>query len=51
MMISGRDSVIRYNVAEIEDERRNGYRWYTDAPAKLLAVDYPAWRGKWHRTV
>lgn len=39
----GRDSVIRYSVAEIESERRNGYRWYTEAPAKLLNKDYPAW--------
>ena len=39
----GRDRVIKYDVAEIESERRNGYRWYTDAPAKLLNKDYPAW--------
>jgi len=45
-IFSGRDSVIRYNVAEIEDERRNGYRWYTDEPAKLLTRDYPAWLAK-----
>jgi PelA/Pel-15E family pectate lyase len=42
-IFSGRDSVIKYSVAEIESERRNGYRWYTDAPAKLLDRDYPAW--------
>jgi len=42
-IFSGRDSVIKYSVAEIESERRNGYRWYTDAPAKLLNRDYPAW--------
>ena len=42
-IFSGRDSVIKYSVAEIESERRNGYRWYTDAPAKLLKSDYPAW--------
>ena len=45
-IFSGRDGVIKYNVAEIEDERRNGYRWYTDAPAKLINKDYPAWLGK-----
>ncbi len=45
-IFSGRDSRIKYNVAEIEAERRNGYRWYTDAPAKLLEVDYPAWRNR-----
>ncbi len=42
-IFSGRDSVIKYSVAEIESERRNGYRWYTDAPAKLLNKDYLAW--------
>ena len=43
-IFSGRDGVIKYSVMEIEGERRNGYRWYTDAPAKLLNQDYPAWR-------
>lgn len=42
----GRDGVIHYDVSEIEAERRNGYRWYTDDPEKLLKVDYPAWRNK-----
>jgi PelA/Pel-15E family pectate lyase len=46
-IFAGRDSVIRYDVSQIEAERRNGYRWYTDEPEKLLKVDYPAWRGKW----
>jgi PelA/Pel-15E family pectate lyase len=46
-IFSGRDSVIRYSLAEIEYERRNGYRWYTDAPAKLLDKEYPAWLAKW----
>ncbi|HET6977210.1 MAG TPA: pectate lyase [Pyrinomonadaceae bacterium] len=40
----GRDSVIKYNVAEIEHERRVGYAWYVEEPAKLLKDDYPAWR-------
>jgi len=40
----GRDTVIHYALAEIEHERRIGYGWYTDNPAKLLAKDYPAWR-------
>ena len=46
-IFSGRDSVIRYSMAEIEYERRNGYRWYVDRPAKLLAQDYPQWVAKW----
>ncbi len=43
-IFSGRDSVIRYSLAEIEAERRTGYHWYTDAPRKLLERDYPRWR-------
>jgi PelA/Pel-15E family pectate lyase len=42
-IFSGRDRVIRYKVSEIEAERRNGYRWYTEEPGKLLNRDYPAW--------
>jgi PelA/Pel-15E family pectate lyase len=46
-IFSGRDSVIKKSLAEIEQERRTGYGWYTDAPAELLEKDYPAWRAKW----
>jgi PelA/Pel-15E family pectate lyase len=42
-VFAGRDGEIKYDVAEIERERRNGYRWYTDAPAKLLNKEYPEW--------
>jgi len=42
----GRDSQIKYDVSEIEDERRTGYSWYVDEPAKLLAREYPAWKKK-----
>ena len=45
-IFSGRDSVIHYALAEIEPERRFGYIWYVDAPARLLAKDYPAWRAQ-----
>ncbi|HEX7297081.1 MAG TPA: pectate lyase [Pyrinomonadaceae bacterium] len=45
-MFVGRDSVVKYEVAAIEHERRTGYAWYTDAPAKLLNEDYPQWRKK-----
>ena len=40
----GRDGVIRYSLAEIEHERRVGYAWYTEAPARLLEVEFPAWQ-------
>jgi PelA/Pel-15E family pectate lyase len=42
-IFSGRDGIIKYSLAEIEHERRIGYNWYTNAPASLLAKDYPAW--------
>jgi PelA/Pel-15E family pectate lyase len=45
---SGRDGIKKYDVSEIEAERRNGYNWYTDAPARLLNEDYPAWKKKQH---
>lgn len=48
-IFSGRDSVIRYSMAEIEYERRNGYRWYVDRPARLLDREYPEWAAKWLR--
>jgi PelA/Pel-15E family pectate lyase len=43
-VFEGRDQIVRYSVMEIEPERRNGYGWYTEEPAKLLNKDYPAWQ-------
>jgi PelA/Pel-15E family pectate lyase len=48
-IFSGRDSVMKYSLAEIEYERRNGYRWYVDRPARLLSEDYPRWKARNHR--
>jgi PelA/Pel-15E family pectate lyase len=42
-MFAGRDSQKKYNVAEIENERRTGYAWYGTWPQKLLKTEYPAW--------
>ncbi len=42
----GRSGEIKYSVSEIEPERRNGYAWYVDGPAELLARDYPRWKEK-----
>jgi PelA/Pel-15E family pectate lyase len=42
----GRDSIVKYDVAEIEDERRNGYAWYVDGAAELLSKEYPKWLEK-----
>lgn len=41
----GRDGVVKYDVMQIEAERRNGYAWYVDSPRSLLA-DYPKWKEK-----
>lgn len=41
-----RDGVKKNTLAEIGDERRNGYGWYTDAPSKILR-SYPKWHAKW----
>ena len=43
---SGRDGVKKWNVAEIEVERRTGYAWYGNWPEKLLAKEYPEWKKK-----
>jgi PelA/Pel-15E family pectate lyase len=45
-IFAGRDSIVKYDVAEIEDERRNGYAWYVDGAADLLSKDYPQWLAK-----
>jgi pectate lyase len=41
-----RDGVVRYHLAEIGYERRNGYGWYVSAPQSLLERDYPAWKSR-----
>jgi len=43
-IFGGRDTKIRYTLAEVEPERRGGYRWYLDDPAQLLSRDYPRWK-------
>jgi len=43
----GRDSIIKYNMADIEQERRTGYAWYLSKPSDLLENDYPKWEAKW----
>jgi PelA/Pel-15E family pectate lyase len=46
-IFGGRDAVIRYSLAEVEPERRAGYRWYVDDPRQLLERDYPKWAARW----
>ena len=46
-MFVGRDGIIHDHLADIEQERRRGYAWLGDWPARLLSKDYPAWQAKW----
>ncbi|HTV18843.1 MAG TPA: pectate lyase [Polyangiaceae bacterium] len=39
--------MVRYSLAEIENERRVGYAWYGNWPRQLLATTYPEWRARW----
>ena len=41
---SGRDSVIRARLEDIEYERRTGYAWVGDWPRELVEREYPEWR-------
>lgn len=43
----GRDGIIKYNMAEIEHERRIGYSWYNYSGALLLSQNYLEWQKKW----
>ncbi|GHB84670.1 pectate lyase [Persicitalea jodogahamensis] len=40
-----RDGIKRNALADIGSERRNGYSWYTNAPAALLK-NYPEWKNR-----
>lgn len=46
-IFTGRDAVVRYRFDEIERERRRGYAYYGNWPARLLEREYPAWAKKW----
>lgn len=48
-IFAGRDGVVKYDIKEIEEERRKNYAWYVSEPAKLLNQEYPAWQKKSHR--
>jgi len=45
-IFSGRDGVKKYDLAEIESERRNHYAWYGDW-GERVARDYAQWKAKW----
>jgi pectate lyase len=42
----GRDGVKKYDIAEIEAERRNGYAWYGEWGNRVSA-EYAKWQQKW----
>lgn len=50
-VLANRDGkrVTRYE--DIAHERRTGYAWFGTWPAKLLTVDYPAWRARMSKAV
>jgi PelA/Pel-15E family pectate lyase len=43
-----RDGVPKPSLADIGEERRNGYSWYGNWPEKLLEREYPKWREQHH---
>ena len=45
-IFSGRDGVVRYDLSEIEAERRTHYSWLGRYAANLLESEYPAWKGR-----
>lgn len=47
---SGRDSDKKYDLRQIEVERRTGYGWYGTWPATLLLIDYPNWLQRINKT-
>lgn len=46
-MFSSRDGIRKYQLADINYERRVKYSWYNNRPRDLLSKDYPQWRDKW----
>jgi PelA/Pel-15E family pectate lyase len=42
----GRDGIIKYDVSQIDAERRNGYAWYVAGARDLLEKDYAKWKQK-----
>ena len=42
----GRDSIVRYALDEVEQERRSGYSYYGSWAKDLLENEYPLWKSK-----
>jgi len=46
-IFSGRDGIKKYDISEIESERRNGYAWYGNWGEEVARL-YPNWKAKWN---
>jgi PelA/Pel-15E family pectate lyase len=49
VVLANRDGKRVAQYSDITHERRTGYGWYGDWPAKLLDTEYPAWRERMKR--
>ena len=38
--------MVKYDLSEIEIERRTGYKWLGYWPKKLLETEYPEWKAR-----
>nr|WP_262490126.1 pectate lyase [Gramella sp. MAR_2010_147] len=47
IMFIGRDGVIKYNIDEIEHERRTNYNYIDNYAEDLLKEEYPKWEAKY----
>lgn len=45
----GRDSVFKYSLDEVEQERRGQYAYYGDWAEKLLSREYPRWQANYRK--
>lgn len=46
--VCDRDGIPKSSLAEIGDERRNGYSWYGNWPKNLIENEYPKWKKLHH---
>jgi PelA/Pel-15E family pectate lyase len=44
--LANRDGRMVFTLAEVERERRTGYRWYGEFAKSLLQTEYPAWKAR-----
>lgn len=42
----GRDSVYKYSLNQVEQERRGGYAYFGSWPESMLTTDYPRWKDR-----